>query len=297
MIDTITQLPVLQNLLELLQNGIFNRTMGFVVMLVAVLFAYDVLRKGAAATFNENMLRGLATTGALLVANVMLIPIIYIGVDVLDKTYDALGIPSVPQEFWSVMPFWLAGIFAIIAHDFMDYWNHRIMHQKWLWPIHATHHSDEEVNGFTSFRMHFMEVVFMKASYVFFLSWLGFSPEAAAFGGLLLLLHNVYVHADLNWDHGPFKYLIASPRFHRWHHANDERAFGKNLANAIPVWDKLFGTYFDPHPVRGKLGADGVPHADFIGLIAFPFVEWTKAIQKKFGRKTEADEQPLQPAE
>jgi hypothetical protein len=26
------------------------------------------------------------------------------------------------------------------------------------------------------------------------------------------------VHTGLNWTFGPFRYLIASPVFHRWHH-------------------------------------------------------------------------------
>ncbi len=67
-------------------------------------------------------------------------------------------------------------------------------------------------------------------------------------------LHNAYVHFEVDIDHGPMNWLIASPRFHRWHHADFPPAYGKNLANAIPAWDMLFGTYFKagPAPKNGR---------------------------------------------
>ncbi|MEL6920217.1 MAG: sterol desaturase family protein, partial [Pseudomonadota bacterium] len=94
-----------------------------------------------------------------------------------------------------------------------------------------------------------------------------------------------YVHANLNWDHGPFKFVIASPRFHRWHHADKPEAYGKNLANMIPAYDWMFGTYYNPEPCRERMGAPGVPDTDTVALMFSPFTLWREQWEKSFGKK------------
>ncbi len=251
-----------------------------IALAMTVLFSlYKGLSYGWNLAFPQKSISGMITTYAIYVLNMLFGPIALLSVYWLHGVYEEYNLQLIPTSFWSDIPFWIAGILAIICYDFADYWNHRIMHNKWLWPIHAIHHSDEHVNCMTTFRVHFLEVVFMKISYIFIVSWAGFSPEAAAFGAVLKTIHSFYVHGDVDWTHGPFKLFIASPRFHRWHHANYPEAFGKNLSNVIPFWDYVFGTYYDPGACKKKMGADGVPHADPIRLITFPFIEWAKMIK------------------
>jgi sterol desaturase/sphingolipid hydroxylase (fatty acid hydroxylase superfamily) len=54
------------------------------------------------------------------------------------------------------------------------------------------------------------------------------------------------VHANLNWTLGPFKYVLASPVFHRWHHTAADRGGEKNFAGTFPIFDWLFGTFYMP---------------------------------------------------
>jgi sterol desaturase/sphingolipid hydroxylase (fatty acid hydroxylase superfamily) len=54
------------------------------------------------------------------------------------------------------------------------------------------------------------------------------------------------VHANLNWTFAPFKYLLASPVFHRWHHTALDRGGSSNFAGTFPIWDVLFGTFYMP---------------------------------------------------
>jgi len=54
-------------------------------------------------------------------------------------------------------------------------------------------------------------------------------------GALVLLLHNAYVHVDIDWGHGPLRLLIASPRFHRWQHTDKTHARDKNFAGPMPL--------------------------------------------------------------
>ena len=65
---------------------------------------------------------------------------------------------------------------------------------------------------------------------------------------------NMYVHMDLDWTHGPLRYVIASPRLHRRHHADVPEAYGKNLANVFPFYDVMFGTDYVPGPCRERMG-------------------------------------------
>ncbi len=155
------------------------------------------------------------------------------------------------------------------------------MHWKWLWPIHAVHHSDEDVNGLTTFRVHVLEALLMQVSHVLLLTWLGMPAEAQGLGATLLLLHNVYVHSKIDWTHGPFRLLVASPRFHLWHHADVRIAHDKNLANLMPLWDRLFGTYYDPGPCLEKTGSRDTQHADVVSLMASPFTIWAGYVKPK----------------
>lgn len=191
------------------------------------------------------------------------------------------GLPHLPAEIWAGWHPAALLVLAIVAGDFSVYWAHRWMHGRIGWPIHAIHHSDSDVNGFTTLRVHLLEPVVMRFFWLVCAAWLGLPGDAAAGAGLFLMLHNVYVHFDLDWTHGRLGWLIASPRFHRWHHVDDPAIFGHNLANVMPVWDRMFGTYIDPGPVRGKLGAasSGVPDLDLGALWLWPIREWAAMLR------------------
>lgn len=216
--------------------------------------------------------------------NLLFAPIVYFSHGYIVAGYQMLGIPTVPTSFWGWSPWWLLAVLGIFLHDFCDYWSHRALHLKWLWPIHAIHHSDTHVSGLTSYRIHALESLVMLTTYTVLLTWLGMPAEAMAAGAILMQLHNVYVHIGVDWDHGPFKLLIASPRFHRWHHADVPELYDKNLANMVPFFDWIFGTYKIPGPCVGPYGAAGVPADDAIKLIAFPFTQWARMIPQSFSR-------------
>ncbi len=193
-------------------------------------------------------------------------------------TYDHFGFPHLDSSIWSHVPRWLLVLLALLAMDFADYWCHRILHTRWFWPIHSIHHSDTHVTVLTTARVHFLETVAMKLTYIILLGWIGFPPGALSGVAALLLIHNMYTHIDVDWGHGPFKYLIASPRFHRWHHANTPEAFNKNLANVFPFYDVLFGTYYVPGTCHAEMGAEGVPTHNVISLLAWPVVAWLRLL-------------------
>jgi sterol desaturase/sphingolipid hydroxylase (fatty acid hydroxylase superfamily) len=58
------------------------------------------------------------------------------------------------------------------------------------------------------------------------------------------------VHANLDWSFGPFRYLLASPLFHRWHHTSASRGGSSNFAGTFPFIDLMFGTFYMPRAQR-----------------------------------------------
>lgn len=274
---------------------------GLVIALLVTFVLYFVFRKSA-----ELGKHAAQNTSATLVVCGLNAAAAWIFVDDLNRflqsTYDALGIPTLPRDFWSGLPLAAVAVIGIVARDFADYWNHRLMHTKWGWPTHAAHHSDTHVNAFTVYRVHILESVVMTMSYIVLLTWLQM-PQAIPFAVLFGIVHNMYVHVDLDIEHGPFRYLIASPRFHRWHHADVPEAYGKNLANLMPLWDKLFGTYRCPGPCTAPMGAltTGVEDKNPISIYTYPFREWARLIRESRARSKEdkagSDAPRVQPAE
>jgi sterol desaturase/sphingolipid hydroxylase (fatty acid hydroxylase superfamily) len=195
------------------------------------------------------------------------------------QAYEALRIPTLPADFWQGHWVIFGAILAIALMDFCDYIAHRFMHTRWGWPSHAAHHSDSYVNAFTSFRIHALEALIMSLTYLVVLTWMQL-PALLPFVFTARLLHNIYIHLDLDWDHGPLKYLIASPRFHRWHHADALEARGKNLANLMPIYDVIFGTYYVPGPCNQPMGAlsSGLNDKNPVLIWIYPFQAWGRMI-------------------
>jgi sterol desaturase/sphingolipid hydroxylase (fatty acid hydroxylase superfamily) len=107
---------------------------------------------------------------------------------------------------------------------------------------------------------------------------LGFSANAFLIIGPFNLVMSSLVHANLNWTFGPFRYVLASPVFHRWHHVKDPAARDKNFAPTFPALDLMFGTFYMPKGVLpADYGVDGVP-TNFVGQLAYPFVVYAERL-------------------
>ena len=241
--------------------------------------AISILKKGKAALeWTPGMVKGSTTNIALSVMNILVAPAIYLLNDGARQVYDALNILHIPVETWAGMPLVFLIIFSLVIQDFADYWNHRFLHAPGIWPIHAVHHSDPDMNHTTALRVHILESFVMTTSYTLLLSWLGLPPVAAAGLAMFRSLYNKFVHVDVDIHFGPLCKWIATPRYHQWHHANDAKAFNKNFANIFSVWDVMFGTYYVPGPCNRPLGFEGSPHHDLSRLFFWPLLEWGKLI-------------------
>lgn len=205
--------------------------------------------------------------------------------------YHALHLPVLPASLWTGVPVVAKAVVALLVYDVSVYWIHRMLHTSWLWPAHAVHHSDPELHFLSWSRGHFTEQLVIAACLVFTSSWLGFKLEEIYLLSLLKALHQYYVHSKLDWNHGILGEVIASPQFHRWHHANVEAAYDKNFATIFPFLDRLWGTYYNPgSAVDVPTGIADAPANDFITQILYPFRRWAEMWQARKARRDAAND-------
>lgn len=139
---------------------------------------------------------------------------------------------------------WLIG--ALIA-DFCAYWRHRAEH-KWFWPIHAVHHAPTELHAAND--IGHPAQVWTNGLFVSIpLSMIQFDgPATPAIILFVVTLLSYYIHSPIDVHFGPLRKVLVDNRFHRIHHSLEERHFDKNFAICFSIWDRLFGTAYDPAP-------------------------------------------------
>ena len=180
--------------------------------------------------------------------------------------------PAVEEFAARGWPLWCQCLVILLVQDVLMYWIHRVFHTRTLWKFHAVHHSPEVVDWTSAARFHPVNAVaeFALADAVILL--MGFSPLALVVLGPVNLILSAMVHANLNWTFGPFRYLLASPVFHRWHHTSEAEGLDKNFAPTFPFLDCLFGTFHMPPgrvPQEYGTGDEAVPRG-VLGQTVYP---------------------------
>ena len=166
------------------------------------------------------------------------------------------------------------GIF-LVGEDIILYWTHRLFHGKRMWRYHAVHHSSEELEWISAARFHPINLFLGSVTADVVLLLMGISPNVFIVLGPFTIAHSAFVHANLDWTLGPFKYVIAGPVFHRWHHTAADRGGEKNFAATFPIMDVLFGTFYMPageRPDRYGVAEPEFP-SSFQGQLLHPFTQ------------------------
>ena len=173
----------------------------------------------------------------------------------------------------ATLPLWVQGFMFLIVSDFLLYWTHRMFHDGGFWKYHAIHHSSEEIEWISAARFHPVNLFLGTVAVDVLLLVAGISPNVMLWVGPFTIFHSAFVHANLNWTLGPFKYVIATPIFHRWHHTSLEEGGDTNFAGTFPIWDILFGTFRMPEGILpDNYGVDDKQFPEGIGRqLAYPF--------------------------
>jgi sterol desaturase/sphingolipid hydroxylase (fatty acid hydroxylase superfamily) len=135
----------------------------------------------------------------------------------------------------------------MIFTDFAQYWFHRAFHRvPFLWGFHAVHHSTKAMDWLASSRMHFAEIALLRGLTAVPMLTFGFSPVALQVYVGLLYVYSSLLHANVKGDFDRLGHVVATPRFHHWHHGLEAEAVDKNFAIHFPLFDRLFGTFHMP---------------------------------------------------
>jgi sterol desaturase/sphingolipid hydroxylase (fatty acid hydroxylase superfamily) len=193
-----------------------------------------------------------------------------------------LGVALGPPRIGGLNPGWVSPGWArawltvalFLAAEFAYWLDHYLSHKvPFLWEFHRVHHTAESLTPLTVFRVHPIDsLVFYNISGLFIgltqgaLAYvLGYEgPEYLMLG--INALTYIFVLFISNLLHtqvwiaftGPLGRLLISPAHHQLHHSMDPAHHGRNMGNALAVFDWLFGTLHVPQRQKEKL-VFGVP--------------------------------------
>lgn len=173
----------------------------------------------------------------------------------------------------SSQPLVLQLIEVMFLTDFVQYWLHRALHKvPFLWKFHAVHHSTKAMDWLAASRMHFLEIIVLRALTVIPMYVLGFDASAIYIYIIIVYLYSTYIHANVRFDIEFLKPFIVTPRFHHWHHGIEKEAIDVNFAIHFPIFDRLFGSY---HMPKGRwpegYGIKGDMPKGYLKQFVYPF--------------------------
>jgi sterol desaturase/sphingolipid hydroxylase (fatty acid hydroxylase superfamily) len=177
-----------------------------------------------------------------------------LGSSVLHLTH-TLGIPG-------------SSLTAYLVITLVYYWWHRLRHDSpFLWRVlHQLHHSPQRIEIITSFYKHPAEI-FANSMIISLLVYcfLGLTPAAAGYVTVLTCYAEFFYHMNLRTPRW-VGYLIQRPESHRIHHE-----LGKHYRNFadLPLWDMLFGTFYNPRDEVVVCGFEPEREARFEEMLRF----------------------------
>ena len=152
-----------------------------------------------------------------------------------------------------LMPVWALWITTFVMIDFVFYIYHRISHRvNFLWAIHMSHHSSEEMNFAVSFRQAWFGPI-SKIPFFMTMPLIGFDPTIIAVAGVISTLWGIVGHTQIVGKLGPLEWIFNTPSHHRVHHGSNSQYIDKNYGNLLIIWDRIFGT-FEPEIEPVKFG-------------------------------------------
>jgi sterol desaturase/sphingolipid hydroxylase (fatty acid hydroxylase superfamily) len=161
------------------------------------------------------------------------------------------GITSVPL---------ISFLVYLVIIDFFEYAYHRSSHKfNWWWQLHALHHSQQYMTVWSDNRNHVLDDLMHAAFFAVLALMIGVEPIQFLWIIALGQLIQSWQHGNLNLDHGWFKYVLISPKFHRLHHAigmgyevegRPGVLGGCNFGVLFPWWDMALGTARFSHEIH-----------------------------------------------
>jgi len=180
-------------------------------------------------------------------------------------------------DFVNEVPIWALWTMTFISIDLVFYVYHRMSHRiRFLWAIHLSHHSSEEMNFAVSFRQAWFGPI-SKIPFFMILPLLGFDPTIIAVAGVISTLWGIVGHTQVISKLGPLEWIFNTPSHHRVHHGSNKQYIDKNYGNLLIIWDRMFGT-FEPEQEEVKFGL--VNNVNTFNPVKVTFMAWVSMINE-----------------
>lgn len=185
--------------------------------------------------------------------------------------------------------FWLAFPLIFVIEEFAHYWLHRAAHEwRWLWKVHRTHHSAQQLNICVVYRYNFFWVFMLPQTWMgAFAIYFGLTaPYLTAV--LITYVVNLGTHSSYRWDlwlreklptlepiWRVLERIITLPDTHHAHHAYGSEAAhpNGNYAVTLFLFDVLFGTAKIPNRRQEKYGLPISPRLHWAEELLWPLVK------------------------
>jgi sterol desaturase/sphingolipid hydroxylase (fatty acid hydroxylase superfamily) len=165
------------------------------------------------------------------------------------------------------LPLWVQLPTLLVVVDGVGYLTHRFWFHGPLWRWHAVHHAPEAVDWASALRVHPVNELVNRVVHAVPAVALGFDPAAVVGVVPLLAGWALVLHTDVAWSFGPLRHVVATPRFHRWHHARGAHC---NFAGLFTWFDRLGGTLHAADRGPERLGVEEEVPQGLFAALAWP---------------------------
>ncbi len=152
-------------------------------------------------------------------------------------------------------------IAIILGIDLWMYVWHRLNHETaFLWRFHSVHHSDATLDVTTSWRFHYMEILFSELLRLPLFMLMGAGIEHLLLYSLLMTPVIEFHHSNISIPPALdrlARLVIPTPVMHRLHHSRERSEHDSNYGSMLSLWDRLFGSFLMKESLDGlRLGLD-----------------------------------------
>lgn len=176
-------------------------------------------------------------------------------------------------ETVSALPAPVQFVMIMLAVDLVEYGVHRAYHSdRFLWRIHAVHHSSRQMDWLASSRLHVLEALFTRTATLAPMFLLGFDQGVVNAYAIFIGFHATVIHANVRWRFSWLEQVFVTPRHHHWHHADHPEAINTNYAVHFAFIDRIFGSLYLPEGWPEDYGISGEqPGKRYRDHTLFPF--------------------------
>ncbi|BAY12277.1 sterol desaturase family protein [Calothrix sp. NIES-2098] len=164
-------------------------------------------------------------------------------------------------------------ILSFILVDYLYYWNHRLLHTKWFWPVHQVHHTVTQMDVLGTSRNTLwtsLLIIYLWIHTLFI--YLLADPTVYLVGVSLTSALDLWRHSRLSVRENSWLYRflfswLILPQDHAWHHCSE--VYNCNYGANLKIWDKLHRTYYESKEAPSVIGI--TTSLTFTQKLLFPF--------------------------